>query len=148
MDSDCGSLIRLAFYLQTIFLTETQPDPVMYIQKSHTRSTFVYTVIFLQKLFHFIFRYSKSVISDLNIIFPAISIDINFSVSIHTFHAIINRIFKQRLHHQFYRTALQDLRIYIKPYLKNIFIAYFLDIHIVSGMFQLIFHTDDCFSPA
>jgi hypothetical protein len=65
MDSDCGSLIRLAFYFQTIFLTETQPDPVMYIQKSHARSTFVHTVIFLQKLFHFIFRYSKSVISDL-----------------------------------------------------------------------------------
>ena len=72
----------------------------------------------------------------------------DLAFTVHSFHAIINRIFQQRLHHEFYRTAVQNFLLYGKINCKAVFITNFLDIHVILCVFDLIFNADDRFSAA
>ena len=55
---------------------------------------------------------------------------------------------RDRLYDQLHSTGGKDLRCNIKRYLKRIFIADFLDIHVVFRMLNLIFDPDNRLPPA
>ncbi|MPN45681.1 hypothetical protein SDC9_193250 [bioreactor metagenome] len=74
--------------------------------------------------------------------------DGDFSVAVHEVHAVIDRVFCQRLHDEFDDGEIFDLLIHHNLVGEFVFVAHLLNRQIVLHMLQLIPHGDDILAAA